>query len=183
MDDTPPSQATDLSATAVSSSQIVLSWSPSSDDIGVKHYHVQSSLDGMNFSVTATVTAAVYSDSGLNAETPYFYRVSAFDEAGNESPASEIASAITLVDMPGIDAGFVDVGVNPDFDAGAMAGVDGGTNSSTTGNSNGGNTARRNTRASDEPDCSCKASGTSVSSTGLLLLLLGCALISRRRRT
>ena len=89
-DTTPPSTPTNLTATAVSSSQINLSWTASTDNVGVQGYKVYR--NGVHI---ATVTSGTsYSDTGLSASTTYYYTVSAFD-AGNTSTQSNSASATT----------------------------------------------------------------------------------------
>ncbi|MGB6496515.1 MAG: Ig-like domain-containing protein, partial [Candidatus Acidiferrum sp.] len=89
-DTTPPSVPTGLTATAVSSSQINLSWTASTDNVGVTGYNVYR-----NGSKIGTSTTTSYSDSGLTASTSYTYTVSAYDAAGNTSAQSAGASATT----------------------------------------------------------------------------------------
>jgi len=86
----PPSVPTDLTATAVSSSQIDLLWSASTDDAGVAGYMIYR--EG---SYLKAVTGTSASDTGLSPDTPYCYTVSAYDIAGNESGLSTEACAIT----------------------------------------------------------------------------------------
>ncbi|MGA2260987.1 MAG: Ig-like domain-containing protein, partial [Acidobacteriota bacterium] len=89
-DTTPPSVPTGLTASAISSSQITLSWSPSSDDVGVAGYKIYR-----NGSQVGTTANASYSDTGLSANTTYTYTVSAYDFANNNSNQSSQASATT----------------------------------------------------------------------------------------
>jgi len=89
-DTTPPTTPTNLSATANSSSQISLSWSASSDNVGVVSYRVVR-----NGSVAGTPMGSSFVDTGLAPSTTYTYRVSALDAAGNESPQSAAAAATT----------------------------------------------------------------------------------------
>ncbi|MFA5809987.1 MAG: Ig-like domain-containing protein, partial [Thermoleophilia bacterium] len=90
-DTTPPSVPTGLSATAVSSSQINLSWTASTDNVAVAGYRVYRG--GVQI---ATVTLGTsYSDTGLVASTTYSYTVSSYDAAGNVSVQSSAASATT----------------------------------------------------------------------------------------
>jgi len=97
-DTTLPSIPTNLSATPISSSQIDLSWSQSTDNVGVTGYRIYRG--GV---LVTTVTATSYSDTGLSANTIYSYTVSAIDAAGNESSQSTSASATTQAPAPGIN--------------------------------------------------------------------------------
>jgi chitodextrinase len=94
-DTTPPSTPTNLTATAVSSSQIDLSWSASTDNVGVTGYKVYR-----GGSQIATTTSTTYSDTGLTPSTTYTYTVTAYDAAGNTSTQSSPASATTQAPPP-----------------------------------------------------------------------------------
>jgi hypothetical protein len=87
----PPS---DLEATAVSPTQIDLTWVDNSTD--ENGFEIERSLDGVEnwelIVVSDNVTS--YSDSGLNPGTTYHYRAYAFNGAGN-SPYSNTTSATT----------------------------------------------------------------------------------------
>jgi hypothetical protein len=91
----PPATPSNLVATPVSSSQINLAWSDNSND--ESGFVIESSLDGVN-GWTALVTTAAnvtsFSDTGLDAETAYYYRVKAI-KASVASAYSNIASATT----------------------------------------------------------------------------------------
>jgi chitodextrinase len=89
-DTTPPTVPTGLAATVVSSSQINLSWTASTDNVGVTGYRVYR--NGTQVASTATTA---YSDTNLNANTSYTYTVSAYDAAGNNSAQSASVSATT----------------------------------------------------------------------------------------
>jgi len=88
-----PSVPGNVIATAVSTSQINVSWSPSTDPAGpVAGYIVYR-----NGSQVASVTAGTtYSDTGLSPNTAYSYTVVAYDAAGNHSAVSSAAGATTL---------------------------------------------------------------------------------------
>jgi chitodextrinase len=86
-----PSTPTGLSATAISSSQINLSWKASTDNIGVAGYRIYR-----GGTQVATSGSNTFSDTGLSPSTSCTYRVSAYDAAGNASPQSATASATTL---------------------------------------------------------------------------------------
>jgi len=90
VDTQPPSTPGNLTATAVSSSQINLSWTASTDNVGVAGYDVYR-----NGVKVGSTTSTSYSDTGLAASTTYSYFVKARDAAGNESAASNTASATT----------------------------------------------------------------------------------------
>jgi hypothetical protein len=114
-----PVAPSDLTATAVSSTQINLAWRDNSgDELG---FRVERSLDGFSFSEIATVAANVtaFSDTTVFASTFFFYRVSAFNNFGTSNP-SNIAFAQTpgnpippnpviVVDPTSIDFGSVRV--------------------------------------------------------------------------
>lgn len=84
---TPPSN---LSATAVSSSQIDLQWSDNShNEDGFK---IERKLDGAaSFQLIATVQANInsYTDVGLSPSTTYRYRVTGFSDYGNSASSKE----------------------------------------------------------------------------------------------
>lgn len=85
-----PSIPSGLSASAASSSQINLSWSASTDNVGVAGYKIYR---GGSYLKSVTGTSA--SDTGLSPGTTYSYQVSAYDAAGNESAKSSTISAAT----------------------------------------------------------------------------------------
>ena len=85
LDTTAPSVPTSLAASGVTANEVGLSWTASTDDMGVVGYHIYR--DGSSTPV-ATVIGTSYRDSGLNSGTTYIYTVAAFDAVGNESPES-----------------------------------------------------------------------------------------------
>src|SRR6266513_2384011 len=89
-DTTAPSTPTEILASAVSSSQINLSWTASTDDVKVTRYIVRR--DGVKI---ATPVSTSYADTGLSAATTYSYTVAARDAAGNISPISPSVSVTT----------------------------------------------------------------------------------------
>ncbi len=90
-DTTPPTVPTSVVAQAVSASEINLTWSPSTDLVGVTGYNVYR-----NGTQIAKTSAASYSSTGLSASTKYTYTVAAYDAAGNVSAQSASASATTM---------------------------------------------------------------------------------------
>jgi subtilisin family serine protease len=86
---------TNLNASAVSSSRIVLSWTDdSSNEAGFK---IERGTDGVSFTQIATVGVNVttYSNTNLAANTTYHYRVRAY-EGANHSGYSNAVFAATL---------------------------------------------------------------------------------------
>lgn len=93
-DTTAPS---DLSATAVSTSQINLTWTNNSSALISINVERKTSEDG-DWALIATVGSSVtaYSDTGLNVSTTYYYRVCGIDSSGSDaSLCSDEAYATT----------------------------------------------------------------------------------------
>jgi Fibronectin type III domain len=90
----PPAAPSNLVATAMSSSQIVLSWRDNSTR--EDGFQIQRSRDGVDFTLIASRGANVttFTDNGRMAGTTYYYRVRAFNAGGN-SELSNIARATT----------------------------------------------------------------------------------------
>ena len=92
-----PAAPTGLAATAVSSSQINLTWGASA---GATGYEIERSLSATSgFAEVGTATTTSYSDTGLTAGTTYYYQVIATG-GGNSSAASNTASATTTGTAP-----------------------------------------------------------------------------------
>jgi Fibronectin type III domain len=104
----PPTPPSNLTATAVSSSQINLSWTASTGSLGIANYIVYrcQGVGCANFAQIATPAGTTYSDPGLAASTSYSYEVQAKDNDGNLSGFSNIASATTLASN-GASIGYV----------------------------------------------------------------------------
>ncbi len=97
-DTTPPTAPANLMATGTLAAQINLSWTASTDNVGVTEYKVErcSGAGCANFAQIATPTATTFDDSGLTASTSYSYRVRAADAAGNNSSYSNVFTTTTL---------------------------------------------------------------------------------------
>lgn len=95
-----PSVPSGLNAAAASSSQINLSWSASSDNVGVTGYKIYRAG-----SQIATTSSTSYSNTGLSASTQYCYNVAAYDSAGNNSAQSSQACATTSAASSGGGSG------------------------------------------------------------------------------
>ncbi|TKB90946.1 MAG: hypothetical protein E8D41_10790, partial [Nitrospira sp.] len=102
-DTTPPSNVTGLTATAVSATQINLSWATATDNIAVTGYRVERCPGAgcTNFAQIAVPTGTTFSDTGLTASSSYSYQVKAVDAAGNVSVNfSNVATATTAAAPP-----------------------------------------------------------------------------------
>jgi fibronectin type 3 domain-containing protein len=97
-----PTTPSNLQASVASSSSINLTWTASTDNVGVTGYKVErcSGASCTSFTQIGTPSTNAYSDTGLSASTLYRYRVMANDAAGNNSDSSGIAQASTPVAPP-----------------------------------------------------------------------------------
>lgn len=98
----PPAAPDNLIATAVSSSQIDLTWDDNSGD--EDSFEIDISADGINFTNFASVGADItgYSDKGLSADTLWYYRVWATNDLNGNSGYSNTANARTDPDPGGV---------------------------------------------------------------------------------
>ena len=94
-DITPPSAPQGLNASAVSSSQINLSWAASTDNTGVAGYKVYRG--GAQIGTSAGTS---FQNTGLSPSTAYSYTVAAYDAAGNVSAQSASVTAVTSGNAP-----------------------------------------------------------------------------------
>ncbi|MEV4314925.1 cellulose binding domain-containing protein [Actinocrispum sp. NPDC049592] len=92
-DTSPPTVPGNLAVTGTTSSTAALSWSPSTDNVGVAGYRVYR-----NGTQVATTAATSFTDTGLSASTRYTYSVAAYDQAGNVSAQS---AGVTATTSPG----------------------------------------------------------------------------------
>jgi pullulanase len=90
-----PTQPTNLSAGAVTSNNVTLTWSASVAAQGVAGYNIFR--NGIKVGTSATLT---FTDTGLTGSTSYSYTVSAYDSAGDTSPLSAALMVTTLVQPP-----------------------------------------------------------------------------------
>lgn len=89
-DTSPPTVPTNLAATSVTGTSATLSWSPSTDTVGVSGYRIYRG--GIQ---VGTAAAASFVDSGLAPSTSYAYTVAAYDAAGNVSAQSNALTVTT----------------------------------------------------------------------------------------
>ena len=95
-DTTPPTQPTNLRATA-GRTQVALTWTAATDDRAVSSYQVwrsrTSSTSG--FLQVGTTSSTSFTNTSLARRTTYWYRVRAVDAAGNLGPFSVVVSSRT----------------------------------------------------------------------------------------
>lgn len=103
-DTTPPTAPSNLTATATSSTQINLSWTASTDNVGVTGYLIQrcQGASCVTFAQIAAPagTGTAYIDTGISPSTSYSYEIIATDAAGNLSSPSNVGTALTLAGPP-----------------------------------------------------------------------------------
>ncbi len=108
-----PSTPTNLSVVGTTSNSVSLTWTGSTDNLGVAGYNV---YQGATKVATSPVAGATV--TGLTASTSYTFSVQAFDGAGNTSGKSTSVPATTQAGgggghLPGIAAPFIDIGAYP----------------------------------------------------------------------
>jgi Malectin domain len=101
---TPPSAPSGLSATAISSGQVNLSWTASTSSCsGVTYDVFRSTTSGFTPSssnqIANGLSGTTFSDTTVQPSTTYFYLVEGVDPGGT-SPASNQASAVTPAGNP-----------------------------------------------------------------------------------
>ena len=118
---TVPATSTDVVATALSVSQVSLTWSDvATDEV---YYLVERSTDGTNFTPLKYLPAGAtaHEDVGLNAATAYTYRVTAVNAAGSSAPSAN--QTATTDPLPVIN--IVSDGLELYLDAGHVSSYNG----------------------------------------------------------
>lgn len=91
----PPTVPVGLTSTTITSSSIGLSWTASTDNVGVTGYDIYR-----NNAKVGTSTTTTYTDTGLTPSTAYSYTVDAFDAAANVSAKSSPPLTVTTLPAP-----------------------------------------------------------------------------------
>ena len=89
-DTSAPSQPGNLAAVATAGSQVDLSWSGSTDNVGVTGYRVYRNGSGTPMAALGG-SARSFTDDTVQPGTGYTYQVSAVDAAGNESSKASVS--------------------------------------------------------------------------------------------
>jgi chitodextrinase len=92
-DQGPPTAPGNVSAAPTGPTQVAVSWSPSTDDVGVTGYRVFRGP-----SLVGSPAGTSFSDAGLTPDTDYTYTVRAVDAAGNQSADSLTVQTHTPAD-------------------------------------------------------------------------------------
>lgn len=96
----PPQKPTDLTATAVSSSEIQLEWKDNStDETGFKIERKLHSSGSWKEIAQPSANTRTYKDTNLDSNTTYDYRIRAYNNYG-DSDYSNVASATTSAAIP-----------------------------------------------------------------------------------
>lgn len=88
-----PSVPTNVQAVAQSETSVQVTWTASTDNVGVTGYKIYR-----NGSQVGTSGTASFTDNGLQPKVTYSYTVSAYDAAGNNSAQSTPAAVVTTPD-------------------------------------------------------------------------------------
>lgn len=98
VDVTPPTAPNNLAVTSTTSNSVGLSWSASTDDVGVSVYDVYVRQQGQANYIKAYTTASTSQTVfQLNTSTLYNFIVKAKDQQGNTSVASQQVVAATVI--------------------------------------------------------------------------------------
>jgi len=90
-----PTAPTSLAASGTTTTSTNLSWTASTDNVGVTGYNVYNGT-----TLVTTVTGLTYTVTGLSASTAYTFAVKAKDAAGNVSASSNTVNVTTLTPTP-----------------------------------------------------------------------------------
>ncbi|MGP4095429.1 PQQ-dependent sugar dehydrogenase [Nonomuraea sp. KM90] len=96
-DTSPPTAPAGLAASGTTATSTTLTWTASTDDVGVTGYDVLRApgTSGGAFAQVGTSATTSYTDTGLSAGTAYRYQARARDAAGNLSPVSSTVTVTT----------------------------------------------------------------------------------------
>ncbi|MEN6327791.1 MAG: carboxypeptidase regulatory-like domain-containing protein [Syntrophomonas sp.] len=102
-DTIPPSAPGDIQVDINDEGEVELQWDPAADDLEVTGYIIERSTDQLNWSnighayeygVFSDENTVAFTDSNVVNDINYFYRVLAYDAAGNQSVPSKICQSM-----------------------------------------------------------------------------------------
>jgi hypothetical protein len=136
-DTTAPTTPTHLTAANITTAAVTLSWTASTDAVGVDHYRIYR-----NGTQVGTTSSTSYTDTGLSDDTSYTYTVKAVDAAGNISAQSSSKVVTTDSDTPaGGGGGGSSNNDSNNGNSGDSSSGGGGSHASSGGGTNSSNTA------------------------------------------
>lgn len=96
-----PNAPTNLTVASWTRTQLILNWRDVSGDTG---YRIERSTDGVNFTTVGTVGTNIpsWTDSGLTANTQYWYRLAALSPQGDSLYSTVVSRFTRLVDVTGL---------------------------------------------------------------------------------
>ncbi len=117
---TAPAAPSNLSGAATSQSQITLTWSDNSSNENGFRLLRKAGANGAYATIPLGANVRSYNDSGLAAATQYFYKVHAYNSAGNSADSAEISVTTQPASPAGTTAAFVR---NDEITSGSWKGV------------------------------------------------------------
>lgn len=93
IDTVAPTVPSGVTATALGGGSVRISWTPSTDDVGVASYRIRRG--GTDLTGATAVAGTTFTDTTVSPSTAYSYTVSAVDASGNRSAESTAATATT----------------------------------------------------------------------------------------
>ena len=90
-DDDPPEVPSELTVGNATSSSLTLNWTKTGDNETGFYVYRSSSQDGTYSKLPTSTTATSYTNTGLSASTTYWYKVSAYNNAGDSAQTAAVS--------------------------------------------------------------------------------------------
>lgn len=98
-DTTPPTAPTNLTASNIEAGQVTLSWTPSTDNVGVWGYAVYNGSTLIDSRLITQDDTTTWVIDGLYAQSTYSFTVEAYDTSSNFSAPSNSVLVTTPIDV------------------------------------------------------------------------------------